>query len=231
MKRIISLLLALVMLFQLVPVTTPAAAAENGGIKVEQLRFYSNCKSSEYIVVNSGNGIVDMNYIGSSNPYKFEIEFSDPQKVGYAFVVGMADGETRVMDAVYSESAGCFVAEGYFDSQDRFWAPTQLQVCFTPKPTAPEVGSQVDWDRISDYLGDDLSNAQVTETTDGNTTTGTVDLTDTVEALENVDMGYIIKQVDSSMGSEVSTLRGYYKSASNVLAYVVPGIDDTRYYA
>ncbi len=229
MKRWISMLLSLVMLMHLLP--TRAFAAENNGISVKEIRFYSDCEIDSYKVISGSEGSVDLSYSDSGNPYKFEITFSDPGKVGHAYVSSTAsNGQKYIIDAVYDSDSGRFVAEGFFDPSNKFFEPDKINVEFTPKTTAPKVGSAVDWDSLQEHVGEELSGSKVSNTNSGNSSSGTVALSGVGE-LNAAVLNYGITAMDDKTADEMTALRDSYTTGTNVLSYVVPGLDDSRYHA
>lgn len=224
-RRLLSLLLCLVTVFQLIPVQSKAA----DGIEITEIRFYKNRNGSDYVVIDSKAEAVELDY--TYGAYKFEVAFNTPSAVSQVYIVATAGSVSKSLGAKYDAQTGRFITEGYFDGSNTEWAPEKLEFRYVRKSTAPAVGSSVNWEQIRGNLSSEMNNAVITETTEGNTTTGNVDMSATVDALKNLDMSYYIKTVDENLGSDLGTLRDYYQNAQNVVAYVLPGVDDSRYYA
>lgn len=224
-RSIISLVLCVAMVFQFLP----AQAAAADGIEITEIRFYSSSGSSDYVLLSDAEGAVEVDY--TEGAYRFEIGFNSPAAVSHVYILATADGVSKALDAEYDSQTGRFVTEGYFDSSDTDWAPESLEFLYARKSTAPKVGSSVNWEQIRSNLSSEMSNAVVTETTEGNTTIGSVDMSATVDTMKDLDLSYCIKALDSATGSDLETLRGYYQTGLNVAAYVLPGVDDSRYYA
>ena len=226
-KRFCALVLCVVMVWNLFPHQVLAAEVnEDAQKQVKELRFYPDCKSDEYVLVGGKHAL---EFTPSGNPYRFEIVFVDPDLIGYAFVSSTINHEKAVLDAHYDAEKGLFVTEGYFEPGGKDYIPDNIRVEYTLKTSAPAVGSDVDWGEVTDLLSEDLRNSSVSNVTTGENSTGSVRFSDSVKGLEDVAMDYAIHSVVDS--TALGQIRNEYESAEKVLSYVVPGLDDERYYA
>jgi len=230
-KRILSFLLCLVLLFHTLPLNSFATSTSQTDPEIVAVRFFNDCTSDDYITISDASETLDIHFNSTDNPYKFEIEFTDPDKVSYVFVSSTVKGNEKSLDATYDETLGAFVTSGYFDPDDKCYEPSNVRIHYTLKPTAPAVGSTVDWDEVIGCLDPDLQTATVNNTSDGLNNSGTIDFSSTKDELENVVMDYAITTFDEINSTELDSLRSYYKTEKNIISYVIPGVDDSRYYA
>lgn len=121
------------------------------------------------------------------------------------------------------------MTEGYFEPGGENYIPDDIHVEYTLKTYAPAVGSDVDWNEMNSLLSEDLLDSTVTNVSSGENAYGTVQFSSGVQGLENVAMDYAIDSIVDS--TAVGQIRSEYMSAEKVLSYVVPGMDDSRYYA
>ena len=219
-KRFISLFLVLCMVLGMIPAQVFAAADPN----VEELRFYSDCTVDEYTVISQGEDH-NLTFNLSDNPYKFEVKFYNPEEMGYVFITSNTPDETKVLEAVYNEDTGLFETSGYFDPEDPNYVPRNVRVEYTRKTSAPAVGSSVDWSSMVQQMDGDLQNATVTNETAGGSNMGKVEF---AGELADIAIDYALKEVQPD---EIGMLRDYYKTQAGIAAYIVPGLDDSKYYA
>lgn len=171
-KRILSFLLCLVLLFHTLPLNCFATSTSQTDPEIVAVRFFNDCTSDDYITISDASETLDIHFNSTDNPYKFEIEFTDPDKVSYVFVSSTVKGNEKSLDATYDETLGAFVTSGYFDPDDKCYEPSNVRIHYTLKPTAPAVGSTVDWDEVIGCLDPDLQTATVNNTESENGYTG-----------------------------------------------------------
>ena len=197
---------------------------------ITSFRFYQDVDGTEYVDLTDSTDTLTVEYNGSANPYKFVIVADRPEFINHIYITGTAPDGVHQMEAEYDTIENAFVAQGFFDANDVYFQPENIKLEYSVKATAPEVGNSLNWDEMLPYLGV-LTNATVTNTPSGNTNTGVIDFSGTVEELSNLGLKYTIKAIDSSFGTELATLRSYYKDGIDIASYVVPGLDDSKYYA
>ena len=228
-KRLLALFLTLCLLLGMVPAPAFAEETEEVDTVVKELRFYPDCESDAYSLINTAEEGVVINFNTTLNPYKFEILFEDPESIGRAWLSSTVNGKRRTLAATYDKETGLFTAEGYFNSEDRYYVPTNVRVEYSPKANIPAVGEEVDWSEVKGYLSAELENALVINTNTGSDSTGTVDFASTVEDLESTVMDYAIDVLDDATGGVLEEVRSNYQTAENIVSYFVEGVDDTRY--
>lgn len=201
-----------------------------GDPEIASFRFYQDVNGTDYIDLTDSTENLIVNYEGSTDPYKFEIEVNNPELVSHVYITANAFDGVRQMEAVYDSNSGNYIAEGYFDEEDKFYQPESIKLEYSVKATAPEVGNSLNWDEMMPYLSS-LTNADVSVIDTGSTNTGTIDFSGTVDELNKVALNYSIKTIDSSFGTQFGALRNYYQTGENILSYVVPGLNNSKYYA
>ena len=220
LKRVFSALMAFVLLCTMLPVQ--AFAAEEKA--VAELRFYSDCTIDAYTVVSVGKDHMLTFNLGK-NPYKFAAKFDNPDEIGHVFVSSTVEGKTKKLKAEYNEKTGLFETEGYFDPENKYYEPCNIRVEYAPKTSVPAVGSKVDWDVLMEHIGADLQGSTVTNTNEGGSSYGQLEL---AGELAGVTLDYLLEELEPEVLSE---LRNEYNSQSGIAAYIVPGLDDEKYYA
>ena len=198
--------------------------------EILSFKFYQDVDGTDYVDLTNTTDTLTVEYTGSADPYKFVVEVDQPELINHVYITGTAEDGVRQMEASYDESEGTFVAQGFFDENDVFYRPDNIKLEYNMKSTAPEVGNALNWDEMTPYLGV-LTNAEVSATQTGNTNSGTIDFSKTIEDLNNLALNYTIKIIDSNDGTQIGNLRSYYNSTEGILEYVVPGLNDSKYFA
>ena len=86
-----------------------------------------------------GEGPVRYTFLLSSyhgeHPFRFEVAFdAPPERVEVARVVSAKGTDKKYMDLAWDESAGRWVAEGWFDPADHDYVPGRLFVSYRTRP-------------------------------------------------------------------------------------------------
>ena len=69
------------------------------------------------------------------HPFRFEVAFDvPPERIEVARVVSVKGKERKCMDLTWDESAGLWVAEGWFDPSDHDYVPGSLSVSYKVRP-------------------------------------------------------------------------------------------------
>jgi len=192
--------------------------------------FYPDAESDQYVDLTDFSGTLTVDLDEEPIPYKFVITMDHPEQISYLCVVSYTEDSMRQLTAEYDAASGTFITEGFFDEEDPYYQPQNVSLEYTVRSTAPEVGSDLDWDEIAANLGEALSNSTVVSTQDEGVTSGAIDFSKTTEDLSKLLLNYTIKEFDANCGTELAAARSYYKTGSKILAYVVPGINDSKYY-
>lgn len=170
-------------------------------------------------------------HTGSEYPYKFVITFKNPESIDRLYVTSTRSNVKKSIDAVYDEDLGAFVAVGHFDESNPLYVPGSLGVEYTLKHEEALVGQEVDWTDLQNRISKELrENTTVTLETNAGTTTGTLDFSKVDESLANTALDYTIKAFDESAGTSISDLIGLAETEANIFSYIVPGMDDSRYF-
>ena len=227
-RQIVALVLTLAMLVSAAPMQ--AFAEENADRAVSEVRFYPDCEADAYITISNAEATLEVPFNTTINPYKFEIAFDDPSKIGYAWVTSTVNGVRKTLGAVYDDQTEMFVAEGFFDPENHNYIPSDIRVEYSEKSSCPEIGSEVDWETMQSHLDQNFMASTVNNTNDGDNSTGTVEFSEALDGLRDVTMEYYIKTV-VDQDDQLKEIRSYYTTGENILSYVVPGMDDSRYIA
>lgn len=192
--------------------------------------------------VDNGSQIVDLysmaqqgirpsiTHTGSRYPYKFVINFKNPESIDRLYVTSTRSNVKKSIDAVYDDSLGAFVAIGHFDEANPLYVPGNLGVEYTLKHEEALVGQEVDWTNLQNRISKELrENTTVTSETNAGTTTGTIDFSKVEESLANTALDYTIKAFDESAGTSIKDLLDLAETEANIFSYIVPGLDDSRY--
>jgi len=197
---------------------------------ITSFKFYQDVDGTEYVELTDMTDTLTVNYNGTADPYKFVVTVDRPELINHIYVTGDAPDGIRKMEANYDAAINAFVSTGYFDADDVYFQPENIKLEYSVKTTTPEVGNPLNWDEMMPYLGS-LNNANVSIAQTGSTNAGTIDFSGTVDKLNNIALNYSIKTLDASLGTEFGALRSYYQTGENILSYVVPGLNDSKYYA
>lgn len=192
--------------------------------------------------IDNGSQVVDLysmaqqgirpsiTHTGSKYPYKFVINFKNPESIDKLYVTSTRSNVKKSIDAVYDDALGAFVAIGHFDESNTLYVPGSLGVEYTLKHEEALVGQDVDWTDLQNRISKELlENTTVTSETNGGTTTGTIDFSKVEESLADTALDYTIKAFDESAGTSINDLLGLAETEANIFSYIVPGMDDSRY--
>ena len=170
-------------------------------------------------------------HTGSKYPYKFVISFKNSESIDKLYVTSTRSNVKKSIDAVYDEDLGAFVAVGHFDESNPLYVPGSLGVEYTLKHEEALVGQEVDWADLQNRISKELhDNTTVTSETNAGITTGTLDFSKVEESLANTAVDYTIKAFDESAGTSISDLIDLAETEANIFSYIVPGMDDSRYF-
>ncbi len=171
--------------------------------------------------------------LNPSSPMTFVITVSKPEKVKKLYVTSTRSNVKRRIEAVWDQSAGHYVATGYFDENNHSYLPGNLSVEFIRKITIPETEPA---SKIPSYTTDRVKVTDVTLTNDSmsgvlqlyeenkETIFDTMDYAFTAgEAIKTIN-GTEFKLLDS-----VSTAGGILKITDTTMDYFVPGKNNKKY--
>ena len=165
-------------------------------------------------------------------PYRFEVAFENGESLRSVYVTSTKNNVKKVMEAKYDSETGCYVAEGYFDDDNHAYVPGNLSVEYNLPSQAIYVGDPVDWEKVGSQSDAALKNAKVNNTVTSAGNSGTIDLSDVDEELQDVVLDYVVENHDSmttSDAAKLSELVDLAKTAKNVYSYIIPGADDEKY--
>ena len=165
-------------------------------------------------------------------PYRFEVAFENGESLRSVYVTSTKNNVKKVMEAKYDSETGCYVAEGYFDDDNHAYVPGNLSVEYNLPSQAIYVGDPVDWEKVGSQSDAALKNAKVNNTVTSAGNSGTIDLNDVDEELQDVVLDYVVENHDSmttSDAAKLSELVDLAKTAKNVYSYIIPGADDEKY--
>ncbi len=205
---------------------------------VTGLRYYDSVNSDEsidlYEKMTEGDDVW-VGYFGNDDPFKFVIEFSNPEAIGGAYVVAVKDGTKYRLEATYDESAGGFVAEGYFEEGNKAFSPDSINIEYAPaafpERTFEEMIDIGEGSQVFQMIQEQLPNMQVSKSIyneDGAAVTELICSYLDKKPEEGIQdcIKYLIKGMDYATGME---LHDAYSNVTDSLSYVVKGIDEEKY--
>lgn len=200
-----------------------------GDPTITSFRFYPDVNSETYVDLTNSTDTLIVEYNGTAEPYKFVVSVDHPELIEYICITGTGVDGLHQIEAKYDEHLQAFVTQGYFDEADVYFQPQNVQLEYAAKSTSTEVGVALNWDEMAPYLGE-LTNAQIAvEEKNENSNTGTVVFSGTIDSLNKLGLKYSIKIIDNTMGTQFGEIKSRYETGMNILSYVVPGIDDSKY--
>ena len=170
-------------------------------------------------------------YTGSQHPYKFEVEFQNPQAIDKLYITSLRNNVKNVIEAEYDAELGKFIAIGYFDKNNKTYVPGKLGIEYTLSHEKVLVGQEDTWDQVNRNLDDNLKKSKVTHTTTEEGTEGKIDLSNVSKDLSNVILDYSIDMLDETTGSQLGDLFDNVDTVKKLFSYVLPGVEDKKYYA
>ena len=170
-------------------------------------------------------------YTGSQHPYKFEVEFQNPQAIDKLYITSLRNNVKNVIEAKYDAKLGKFIAIGYFDQNNKTYVPGKLGIEYTLSHEKVLVGQEDTWDQVNRNLDDNLKKSKVTHTTTEEGTEGKIDLSNVSKDLSNVILDYSIDMLDETTGSQLGDLFDNVDTVKKLFSYVLPGVEDKKYYA
>ena len=170
-------------------------------------------------------------YTGSQHPYKFEVEFQNPQAIDKLYITSLRNNVKNVIEAEYDAELGKFIAIGYFDKNNKTYVPGKLGIEYTLSHEKVLVGQEDTWDQVNRNLDNNLKKSKVTHTTTEEGTEGKIDLSNVSKDLSNVILDYSIDMLDETTGSQLGDLFDNVDTVKKLFSYVLPGVEDKKYYA
>ena len=170
-------------------------------------------------------------HTGSQHPYKFEVEFQNPQAIDKLYITSLRNNVKNVIEAEYDAELGKFIAIGYFDKNNKTYVPGKLGIEYTLSHEKVLVGQEDTWDQVNRNLDDNLKKSKVTHTTTEEGTEGKIDLSNVSKDLSNVILDYSIDMLDETTGSQLGDLFDNVDTVKKLFSYVLPGVEDKKYYA
>ena len=170
-------------------------------------------------------------HTGSQHPYKFEVEFQNPQAIDKLYITSLRNNVKNVIEAKYDAELGKFIAIGYFDKNNKTYVPGKLGIEYTLSHEKVLVGQEDTWDQVNRNLDDNLKKSKVTHTTTEEGTEGKIDLSNVSKDLSNVILDYSIDMLDETTGSQLGDLFDNVDTVKKLFSYVLPGVEDKKYYA
>ena len=179
------------------------------------------------------NGIKPKIYYLPESTFRFEAEFENIDNLDNVYITSTRNNEKKILEAEYDNATGKYVADGYFDESNHSYVPGQIGVEYTTKNTEAYVTEDYDFREVEAILGDELDDVEVTY--EKNTEE---------EAIAEIDMSSLFPEASDTI---VKTAIKHYAATtdSNIdygtvikaagltekaVSYIVPGIDDSRYY-
>ena len=202
------------------------------------MKYYDSADATEYIdlyAASQSGSTVAIDYTGNNEPFIIVLEFSHAERIESAYVTATIDGKNYSLEAQYQAELDAFVAEGYFVEGDKRLSPDSIRADYIPVGTTRTVSEEIDVSEGSDIYSlvtNDFPNAAASIDESSTTTEFSVYHIDleydgTEEELANKAIEYSVKVMDYVTGKE---LFDSYEAYTNVLKYIVPGLDEDRYY-
>ena len=184
-------------------------------------------RSQEIFAVDNQEPII---YYQPSVPFTFEVLFDNNKAIDKVYVTSTRNNVKKELEAKYDSQTGKYIANGYFDKNDKSYIPGDIEVEYTTKTqkinkktilnTANKISQQVQ--RESGLI------IRKTEESD-HKTSAKVDLSPLMESFGKVVFDATIEHYDNKTGSELSDLLGIGKDVLEMTPYFVPGLDDNKY--
>ena len=76
--------------------------------------------------------------LNPSEPMTFVVKVTNPEKIKHLYVTSTRSNIKRQIEAVWDEDAGCFVASGFFDSNDHRYIPGNISVEYVRNISVPQ---------------------------------------------------------------------------------------------
>ena len=170
-------------------------------------------------------------HTGSEKPFKFEIEFENPDMISNLYVTSTRSNIKKSIPAQYDENTGKFIAEGYFDEDNLLYVPGTIGIEYNLIHDNVLVGQDLDWDEWKNYLDEQLISGTKIESNPTEVgSEGTIDFSGVSDSFKDVMLNYSISIYNNSAG-DVKDLIAMADITEKLYSYLVPGIDDSRYYA
>ena len=199
-----------------------------------EFKFYVDSNDSQMVDLYTlgKTGIKPaITHTGSALPHKFVIDFSNADAIDTVYVTSTRSNVKKTIEAVYDIPTGKYIASGFFDETDKDYVPGNIGIEYNLKHDDFLVGEDVDWDNLFNQLDPALQEAEVSCNVDGESMSGTVDLSKVVTSAADVFVEYSIKYYDSEKNSSYSDLYNLSKTEAKIFSYFIPGLDDKRYHA
>ncbi|MBQ8959896.1 MAG: leucine-rich repeat protein [Ruminococcus sp.] len=102
---------------------------------VKKVVMYYNDHKNNFLDITNvlTEGVSPVISYNPAYPLKFEIEVSNPDKVQRLFVTSDKGSEARYLEASYDEASGLWIAEGYFEPDNRSYVPGALNISMIEK--------------------------------------------------------------------------------------------------
>ena len=195
--------------------------------------FYVNGSRTPIdLYASAQNGIrPSATFTGSASPYKFEVTFTNPERIAAVYITSTRNNVKRSMPAVYNEKTGTYIAEGFFGNERRY-VPGTFGIEYTLNYEMPLVGESIDWTSYRGYLSQELLSSTIVTAEEQNEDSmhGRIDFSNLGNDLSKAALDYSIKSFDDKNGTSIKKWIGLSKTETNVFSYIVPGLDDSRYY-
>ena len=200
--------------------------------KLTGLKFYADGAQVVDLYDSAQKGIKPaIPQPSSSHPYKFVATFENPESIENLYVTSVRSNIKKSIPAVYDEASGAFVAEGYFDETNKLYVPGTLGLEYNLKHEEMLVGQDVNWEEWHGYLKEGFAdNVSVESVATSIGSVGTIDFSGVSEALAEVALDYSIDLYDEATGGSLSDLKSMVGVVEKIYGYVIPGVDDSRYY-
>ncbi len=100
----------------------------------------------------SASGTRLTNTFVPGNPFKFVLEFENPEALGSVYVSSMKNGVVKRMQAFPTGQPGEYIAEGYFDKTDPNYVPGVLNVSYNRYVSEDEATAEIQFDELSEFF-------------------------------------------------------------------------------
>ncbi|MCR4738825.1 MAG: leucine-rich repeat protein [Lachnospiraceae bacterium] len=208
---------------------------EAGAPEIKDFRLYYN---------NRGTGVDLLDdskkpYVSYAPhvPFMFTIDIDNAETIDKVFVTSTRGNEKRSMEATYDANSGKYVARGFFDEDNHSYVPGTIRVEFQEKHSPCYVQETIpdnllaDMNRLSGAL---TATTVTTVKKESNVEEYSFDIGKSLETfneeLSDVLIDYNISMFDEESGKSVSDFMGMTEAAFDLAKYVVPGLDDKKYF-
>lgn len=82
----------------------------------------------------------------AGNALRFQVRFDNLERLDRVYITSTKSDDVKYLEAVYDQSAGAYIADGYFDPDDTDYVPGTIGVTYTKKVVAVTEDNAIDSD-------------------------------------------------------------------------------------